>query len=134
MMMKILVWNSRGVASKGFAAVFRDIRFRYKMDVAVIMEPRISGSKASKVIRNWGYRHSVRVEGEGFSGGIWIVWDREDLSVNVTVKDEQFIHCKLALEGEEMLFTAVYANPNEQRRRQLWDRLLELANVVLNHG
>ncbi|KAI9071964.1 hypothetical protein K1719_046075 [Acacia pycnantha] len=27
-----------------------------------------------------------------------------------------------------MLFTAIYANPNEQRRRQLWDDLLDLAN------
>ncbi|KAI9107229.1 hypothetical protein K1719_021838 [Acacia pycnantha] len=81
-----------GEASKGFAAVLRDLKFRHRLDVAVILEPRISGNRASRIIRNWGFRHSIRMEAEGFAGGIWIVWDRDDLSINVIVKEEQFIH------------------------------------------
>ncbi|KAI9100326.1 hypothetical protein K1719_024544 [Acacia pycnantha] len=123
----ILVWNSRGATSKGFAAVLRDMKRRYRLDLVVILEPRISGNPASKVIKNWGFKHSVRMEAVGFSGGIWLLWEMEELVVDVKIMDEQFIHCQLNLGGEVMLFTAVYAHPNEQRRNRIWDILHSLA-------
>ncbi|KAI9110616.1 hypothetical protein K1719_018482 [Acacia pycnantha] len=126
-MLKLLVWNSRGAASKGFAAVVKDMKSRHKLDLVVILEPRVSGIQASRIIKNWGFRHSVRMEAEGFSGGIWIVWQRDDLNMAVITKDEQFIHCKIGLDGEEMLFSAVYASPCEQKRRRLWEVFQEIA-------
>ncbi|KAI9118163.1 hypothetical protein K1719_010495 [Acacia pycnantha] len=71
------VWNCRGAASKGVAAVIRDMKVRYKLNLEVTLEPRISGVQATKVIRNWGFKYSVRKEAEGFSGGIWILWELE---------------------------------------------------------
>ncbi|KAI9125353.1 hypothetical protein K1719_003969 [Acacia pycnantha] len=121
---------SLGSASKGFAAVLKDTNCRYKVDVVVILEPRISGVKAHKTIKSWGFKNSVRVEAAGFSGGIWIMWKRDDLQLDVIVKDEQFIQCKLRLNGEETLFTAVYASPCEQNRRRLWQALKELASTI----
>ncbi|KAI9124767.1 hypothetical protein K1719_004094 [Acacia pycnantha] len=69
-----------------------------------------------------------RVEAEGFSGGIWILWELEGLVVDVLVKDKQFLHCKLRLGGEEMVFTAVYASPNEHRRSRVWNLLHRIAS------
>ncbi|KAI9071977.1 hypothetical protein K1719_046060 [Acacia pycnantha] len=86
-MMKILVWNNRGAASKGFVVVLRDMKCRYRLDLFVILEPRISGNLASKVIKSWGFKHSVKMETVGFSGGLW-------------------------LRGEELLSTTIYARPN----------------------
>ncbi|KAI9128647.1 hypothetical protein K1719_000130 [Acacia pycnantha] len=63
-------------------------------NVVVILEPRISGAKAHKTIKNWGFKHSVRVEADGFSSGIWIVWRRDDIQIDVLAKDEQFIQSK----------------------------------------
>ncbi|KAI9121013.1 hypothetical protein K1719_008046 [Acacia pycnantha] len=37
-----VLWNSRGAASKGFAAVVKDMRVRHKLDLVVILEPRVS--------------------------------------------------------------------------------------------
>ncbi|KAI9127269.1 hypothetical protein K1719_001828 [Acacia pycnantha] len=125
--MKILEWNSRGAASKSFAAVLRDMKRRYRLDLVVILEPRISGNPASKVIKSWGFKHSVRMEAVGFSGGIWLLWELDELVVDVKIMDEQFIHCQLSLGDEVMLFTAVYAHPNEQRRNRIWDILHRLA-------
>ncbi|KAI9120350.1 hypothetical protein K1719_007383 [Acacia pycnantha] len=103
--------SGMGAASKGFAVVLKDTNCRYKVDVVVILEPRINGVKAHKTIKSWGFKNSVRVEAAGFSGGIWIMWKRDDLQIDVIVKDEQFIQCKLRLNGEETLFAAVYASP-----------------------
>ncbi|KAI9084926.1 hypothetical protein K1719_033099 [Acacia pycnantha] len=126
-MLKLVVWNSRGAAKKGFAATLKDIKTRYRLDLAVILEPRISGSHATKVIRGWGFKNWVRMEADGFSGGIWILWEREYLKVDVIVKNEQFVHCRIWSGGENILFTAVYASPNEQKRRELWEILQGLA-------
>ncbi|KAI9119115.1 hypothetical protein K1719_009790 [Acacia pycnantha] len=89
------------VARKGVAAVLRDMKFRYKLSLVVILEPRISGVQANKVIRNWGFKHSVRKEAEGLNFG-----------------------------KEEMLFSAIYANPNEHQRHKLWSLLKNLASEM----
>ncbi|KAI9124099.1 hypothetical protein K1719_005399 [Acacia pycnantha] len=97
-----------------FATVRRDLKYRYKVDVVVILEPRVSGNPATKIIKSWGFKYSVRVEAVGFSGGIWLLWNSDDLGVDVLTKEEQFIHCRLKLGCKEMLFTTVYASPCEQ--------------------
>ncbi|KAI9098542.1 hypothetical protein K1719_025167 [Acacia pycnantha] len=122
--------DRRGAASKGFAAVLKDIIFRYKLNIVVILEPRISGVKAHKTIQNWGFKFSVRVEADGFAGGIWICWKSDLLQINVLAQNEQFIQCKLGLNGDELLFTAVYASPCEQKRRHLWAVLKEMASNI----
>ncbi|KAI9107292.1 hypothetical protein K1719_021680 [Acacia pycnantha] len=101
----------RGAASKGVAAVLRDMKYRYKLDIVVILEPRVSGTLANRIIKNWGFKHSVKREAEGFSGEIWILWNLDDLIVDVLGVDEQFIHCHLCLNNKKMFFTAVYASP-----------------------
>ncbi|KAI9086787.1 hypothetical protein K1719_031381 [Acacia pycnantha] len=126
-----LVWNSRGAASKGFAIVLRDMKRRYRLDLVVILEPRISGNLALKVIKSWGFKHSIRMEAVGFSGGIWLMWELDDLVVDAKIMDEQFIHFKLKLGGEELLFTTVYAQPNEQRRKRIWELLQGLAGEIV---
>ncbi|KAI9107822.1 hypothetical protein K1719_021158 [Acacia pycnantha] len=73
----------------------------------------------NNVIRSWGFRHWSRVEADGFKGGIWIVWERDDLLLDALVKEEQFFHCRIRIGDNHMLLTAVYASPNEQRRRGL---------------
>ncbi|KAI9126310.1 hypothetical protein K1719_002731 [Acacia pycnantha] len=99
-MMKILVWNSRGAASKGFVALLRYLRFRYKVDLVVILQPRISGSLATRVIKNWGFKNLGRVEAEEFSRGIWLLWGMDELFVDVLVKNDQFIHLTLNVENK----------------------------------
>ncbi|KAI9076668.1 hypothetical protein K1719_041433 [Acacia pycnantha] len=128
--MKFIVWNCRGAASKGFAAVLKDIKFRYKLDFAVIIEPRISGLQANKIIRSSGFKHWSKVEADGYSGGIWIVWERDDLVLDALIKEGQFLHCRIRIGENLVLFTAVYASPNEKRRRGLWDNLQEIAASV----
>ncbi|KAI9123772.1 hypothetical protein K1719_005072 [Acacia pycnantha] len=119
-----------GAASKGVAAVFRDLKYRHKLDVVVILEPRVSGRAVDKIIKGWGFNHSVRKEAEGFSGGIWILWNLNELRIDVRVLNEQFIHCHLSLHGKKMLFTAVYATPNVSKRDRIWDMLQSMAGEI----
>ncbi|KAI9126193.1 hypothetical protein K1719_002614 [Acacia pycnantha] len=83
-----------------------------------------------QVIKSRGFKKSEKVEAEGFSGGIWLLWNIDELVVNVKVRDEQFLHCDVNLGGEAMLFTTIYASPIEQKRIRLWDTLLQLASGI----
>ncbi|KAI9115930.1 hypothetical protein K1719_012860 [Acacia pycnantha] len=119
-----------GAASKGVASVLRDMRSRYKASLVIILEPRISGVQASKTIKKWGFKHSVRKEAVGFSGGIWLLWEMDNIKVEVLRIEEQFVHCNLKMEGDEFLFSAIYANPNEHRRHELWEMLSSIGSEV----
>ncbi|KAI9117100.1 hypothetical protein K1719_012099 [Acacia pycnantha] len=77
--------------------------------------------------RSWGFKQWSKVEADGYSGGIWIVWERDDLVLDALIKEGQFLHCRIRIGESSMLFTVVYASPNEQRRRGLWDNLQEIA-------
>ncbi|KAI9113491.1 hypothetical protein K1719_015418 [Acacia pycnantha] len=59
--------DSAGPSDRSFVA-------NYKPDIFVLLEPRIFGGNADKVIKKLGFHHSHRVEAAGFSGGIWILW------------------------------------------------------------
>ncbi|KAI9100189.1 hypothetical protein K1719_024407 [Acacia pycnantha] len=120
-----------GAASKGVASVIRDMRFRYKLSLMIILEPRISGVQASKVIKQWGFKHSIRKEAAGFSGGIWLLWEMDEIKVEVLRLEEQFIHCNLKLGENEFLFSAIYASPNENRRRSLWEWQEKFVNAAV---
>ncbi|KAI9112316.1 hypothetical protein K1719_016839 [Acacia pycnantha] len=106
------------------------MKHRYKLDVVVILEPRVSGNVASRVIKSWGFKYAVRKEAEGFSGLIWILWNLEDLGVDVIEMEEQFIHCRISVNNKNMLFSTVYASPNEQKRYKHWEKLFNISLVV----
>ncbi|KAI9108207.1 hypothetical protein K1719_020690 [Acacia pycnantha] len=74
--------------------------------------------------------YPVKREVVGFSGGIWILWNLEELIMDVKMLDEQFIHCSLSLGGKKMLFTAIYASPNETRRNRIWDMLYNISTEI----
>ncbi|KAK8685617.1 hypothetical protein V6N13_041617 [Hibiscus sabdariffa] len=60
-------------------------------NVIALLETRISGKKANKVIQSHGFTHSYRVEATRFSVGIWIMW-RDNVSIDIIVVLNQSIH------------------------------------------
>ncbi|KAJ4836400.1 hypothetical protein Tsubulata_039886 [Turnera subulata] len=108
----------------------REVGVRYKPSIMVIVEPRISGERATRVIRRLGFPRSHRVDSRGFSGGIWILWKNDLLSVQVLISHAQFIHMKISTEHSSFLFTAVYGSPRATMRKSLWANLEVLATVI----
>ena len=67
-MLSIISWNCQGASDVRFPSVFKSLVSNYRSDVFVLLEPRISGAKADKVIKKLLFRHSHRVEADGFAG------------------------------------------------------------------
>lgn len=72
--MNSLIWNCRGAGGRNFANFVKDLINIYHLDFVAILEPRISGYSADKVIQKIGLVEGARVDDSGFSGGIWCLW------------------------------------------------------------
>lgn len=68
--MNCLVWNCKGAGKRNFPGLIRNCVRMYKLCFLAILEPRISGRCAEKVIDRLGFDGAARVEAIGFSGGI----------------------------------------------------------------
>lgn len=129
--MSIITWNCQGASNKKFPSIFKSFAINYKAVIFVLVEPRISGSQADKVIKKLGFQHSHRVEASGFSGGIWILWSAK-VSIKILVNQVQFIHMEVTWldNNSNFLFTAIYGSPQKQYRQFLWHDLDQIASSL----
>ncbi|XP_028808404.1 uncharacterized protein LOC114762973 [Neltuma alba] len=118
------IWNCQGAASRRFHTVLKSLLHGFKPDLIALLEPRISGVKADRVIKKLNYPNLHRVEAEGFSGGIWLMWS-DQIKVHVLLNHKQFIHTHICSTNGESpyLFTTVYGNPKPTMRETLWEDL-----------
>lgn len=75
-LMILLNWNVRGACGSEFSRIFRLLMNSHKPDLVVLQEPRCSGRRALSTIRKLGFSFQVISEANGFSDGIWILWNR----------------------------------------------------------
>ncbi|KAK7859977.1 hypothetical protein CFP56_000461 [Quercus suber] len=90
--MKILVWNCRGAGSTSFHRNFLDMTRRLRPAIAIIMETRISGTKAEEVSSSLSFNNVCRSDASSFSGGIWILWNAQDTDLDILSVTDQAIH------------------------------------------
>lgn len=123
----IFSWNCQGAASPRFCRALASFIQGYKPEIIVLVEPRISGSQADHAIRKIGYAHSHRVESQGFSGGIWILW-KPSVTVEALFNHRQFIHVKITsvATNKSCFYTAVYGSPHPMVREDLWHCLSQV--------
>ncbi|KAJ8440940.1 hypothetical protein Cgig2_020482 [Carnegiea gigantea] len=100
----IMVWNDRGPRNKYFLCEFRI----HKPQLVALLKTHISEERADD--------QSSRV-----SGGIWILWDSQDIDIETIQSQEQFITLWVT-NGRQMcwLFTIDNASPHQQEREAFW--------------
>lgn len=91
---KVICWICRG-ASKEFAYEMREIIREHKPKIIILIEPRISGEFADRVCRRLGKKTWIRVEAVGFSGGIWVMWEEDEICVKLEAAHRSFLHMEV---------------------------------------
>ncbi|KAA3486517.1 reverse transcriptase [Gossypium australe] len=116
--------GSKGCASNKFLRAFREYDNQYKPDIVSLLEPRISGNKADKIIAKLGWDKSHRVESVGFSGGIWIGW-KDSIDLKVVGNHPQFILTRIcSISISKSIYVAfVYESLDKMKRKVLWNDL-----------
>lgn len=113
----MISWNCRGARSPQFLRNARELIRTFRPFIFLILEPQISSTAADVVCRRLGSRDWVRSEAEGFSGGIWVLWNREEVNLKVVHVEKHSVHV-IVDEGKPTawLLTAVYASPQHHLR------------------
>ncbi|XP_021802373.1 uncharacterized protein LOC110746460 [Prunus avium] len=124
-----MVWNVRGAGSKKFPGIMKDLVKIHKIEILVILEPRISGNTALNVIKKLGFSKYHVVDANGFSGGLWMLWNELVSCIDIVAYSRQSITALVKMNHGDWLFTAVYAHPCPGIRRQLWNYLDGIASA-----
>ncbi|KAL8143458.1 LOW QUALITY PROTEIN: hypothetical protein V2J09_016490 [Rumex salicifolius] len=95
----------------------------FKTDVLALLEPQVSGYKAQTVCDGLGFSNNFRVEVVGASGGVWLLWNDCDTSVQIIDDAASFIHAKVDVSSVSYHLIVVYGPPTPVRRVQFWDEL-----------
>ncbi|KAI9127924.1 hypothetical protein K1719_000917 [Acacia pycnantha] len=87
----------------------------------------MSIGRASQV----GFPNIDIMDCEGYSGGIWCLWDHSIASISLLECHHQFIHLQVArVAGSIWMLIVVYASPFSASRWILWDNLSCLAPSI----
>ena len=126
---KLLLWNCRGVGNPKFRINFAELMCLHQPTIVVLMETRISGQRAVDVSIALGFDCVIRSDAEGFSGGIWLLWDSGLVTLDILQVNNQAIHATVQVHHSNppWLFNAVYASPRFASRLLLWEQLTSFA-------
>lgn len=104
--------------------------------LVVLLEPKISGHVADEICKKIGNNCWDLSEAEGFSGGVWLLWNEVGVKVSIRYVHNFFIHIAVTSLGcKSWKLTTVYASPNASRRRillqKLDDMMIEGPSILL---
>lgn len=78
-------------------------------------------------MQEFGQEEVHSLEATGFSGGVWLLWNEENVRLELEYHDKAFLHFLVkSCDGLEWVLIAVYAHPNPSIRRYLWGKLCEV--------
>ncbi|KAK5840181.1 hypothetical protein PVK06_009066 [Gossypium arboreum] len=96
----------------------------HRPDIISLLENRVSGSKADRIIAKLGFQFSHRVEAIGYARGICIGWNKS-VKVKILQNHPQFIITQVWHNSSSIpiLIGFVYRSHNRQKRKDLWHEL-----------
>ncbi|XVF06483.1 hypothetical protein REPUB_Repub06bG0052200 [Reevesia pubescens] len=125
--MSVIFWNYRGAGGSDFMSHAKELIRLHKLDMFIVAEPRISGLATDKMIRKLHFDNYSKIDAQGFSSGIWILWRSSIETVQVLDKFGQGLSILINNgHGIKWVLTAIYASPTSLIRERLWSYLTEL--------
>ncbi|XP_074265965.1 uncharacterized protein LOC141588420 [Silene latifolia] len=119
-----MVWNVQGTGKQSKVSAIKEVVRTYKPTVLVLVETHMGEDHAIKLGTILGYKGQSRVNAIGFSGGIWLYWNTDIVSVIPVLEHRQFIRIEISQNGEyPWFFSAFYASLDPTNRRALWTEL-----------
>ncbi|KAI8017227.1 hypothetical protein LOK49_LG04G01451 [Camellia lanceoleosa] len=87
----LLIWNCRGASNDRFRRNLHDLVQMYKLDMLILMETKVELNKMGMIFNNFRYTASTHVDPIGRSGGIWLLWNPNQVNVRVNEACSQMI-------------------------------------------
>lgn len=128
---RIIAWNCRGAGSRIALRHLILLVRTQNPDILILEETRVSSRYIDQITAQTRFTASIVSEAYGFSGGIWILWDKDQVDLDLIELDEQIISVVVCSPHQRpWLLSAIYASPNPLFRQDLWDYLRDMGYVV----
>ena len=92
----ILFWNARGAGSDKFRSAVHDLVKMNSVDILIICEPKVQFKSAKNCLLSLGFTDYEVREAAGFSGGIWLLWNKNRVTVDFVDANFQSISVKVS--------------------------------------
>ncbi|GKV00597.1 hypothetical protein SLEP1_g13264 [Rubroshorea leprosula] len=89
---KMLSWNCCGAAKMEFQRRVMDLKRQHSPFIMLILEAKLAGLVAREVAIKCGFSYCNVVDSEGRAEGLWLLWNDEDVYINVVTSTYQAIH------------------------------------------
>lgn len=89
--MNMLCWNVRGATSTKFRVNLMELNHRNNIGLLFLCEPRICGQTAISMVKSLGFPCYEIVDATRFSGGLWLLWKNDKVSIDVLGITDQTI-------------------------------------------
>ncbi|CAL8995809.1 unnamed protein product, partial [Prunus brigantina] len=110
--MIIVSWNVKGgYGKKSCARTIKDLKKAYAIDILAILKRRIGGTRALQIAKSLDFSNYYIVDAIGFSGGVWLLWNDNSISIQIIAHSSQSITALVQLGTNWWLLTVVYAFP-----------------------
>ncbi|XP_074301755.1 uncharacterized protein LOC141633202 [Silene latifolia] len=128
--LRLMTWNVQGAGSNAFLSMLKELIRINTPHVVALVETHISGAVAQRVCDKINFQGKTRVEATGFSGGIWLFWHPEEVTVTPIIHHPQHVTVEITRAGEvPWYYSAVYASPDATKREELWRELESFART-----
>nr|POE89570.1 hypothetical protein CFP56_02290 [Quercus suber] len=108
-----------------FRSSIHDLTSYHSPGIVVITKTRISGSRAGDILRTLPYNGIHTIDSIGYAGGIWLLWRKDMVELEVLTATEHEIHAivKLNCSDSLWLLSSVYSSPRFFECLFIWDNL-----------
>ena len=127
--MNILVWNCREVMKPFFRSAIRDLTNFHSPGIIVVTKTRISGSRAGDILRSLPYDGIHTTDPIGYAGGIWLLWCKDMVEMEVLATTEYEIHAivKVINSNLSWLLSSIYGSPRFAKCTLFWENLCSIS-------
>lgn len=132
MSINILSWNCRGARAKPFPGRLKDVLKGHLVHILILCETRVSGSRVDRIMSKLGFNNWIRIEATGYAGGIWAMWNREEVTIHYIKSSTQALHVQGALVTNPKPFylSCVYGELLPSLKGELWEDLIRLSSSI----
>ncbi|KAL2945366.1 Cyanidin 3-O-glucoside 5-O-glucosyltransferase [Bienertia sinuspersici] len=96
-----LVWNVQGAGSNAFLSALKELIRVNKPSVVALVETHMGGERAQYIATKIGFDGHLRVDATGFSGGIWLYWKMDAVTVSLVEQSNQYLTIDISRQGED---------------------------------
>lgn len=125
-----MLWNCLGTVKPSFRRSMRYLLRKFNPDFVALFETHCSGVQAQDICDNMGFDCGERVEADGQSGGIWLLWHSSKCMISIITKNRQFIHAIVGEGDNKFHLFVVYISPDPRRRDGVWEVLENLMSEL----